>query len=326
MAREYLMAITESAFKDPVDIVATEVNDNWLAIQLSGDNSFTGINRPDIEPLNTALARGRTERDIGVTSRCPFQLTTLLYPEQAALLLGWALTPIVKGTPDDPWETTEPAKDLASMSLIHGYEDHSATMLEVHYAGAKVSSFSLSAASGTRGGAFVLTIQGVAATATVATGTAIEGEPATTLYTSAAPYNLVDVSGQLTVNSVAISNFNSLAVEVTNELIVEMNESATPQLMRMRGRDSMMTVGALLKHTPDWQVLYTGRTTFAVQAHLDHSNATDRITLDLPAGSRLDNWDRSTPLRSTHRQEARFVGHYSKSLGYEFLATVTTQP
>jgi hypothetical protein len=63
-----------------------------------------------------------------------------------------------------------------------------------------------------------------------------------------------------------------------------------------------------------------------VQAHLDHSNATDRITLDLPAGSRLDNWDRSTPLRSTHRQEARFVGHYSKSLGYEFLATVTTQP
>src|SRR3954471_13363187 len=115
-AREFLWIVKESALGTVM--TSPVAGTDSIYIRLIDGNSFGMVAEPVIEEIPYGGGYAVTAEAVSDHYACKGQLKTKLYPSQAPLLLPWAVTRI-NDDQDAPWETTEPAGDLASCSVYH---------------------------------------------------------------------------------------------------------------------------------------------------------------------------------------------------------------
>lgn len=310
--KHFAKFITESAYKTPIGTIdGTTLLTGWVPLDLPDDNAIGVRRAPNFEQLMTAKARGGPDRAVGDTYGVAGSLRGILYPDQAPLLLGWGLVPVDQsGTPDYPWTTSEPNGDLASATLVYGYEDLNFSVLKHRYRGLKAASFVLSGARGTRGGAIEWSAE---ATGSDEASASSDSEPSLSQYPTLAPYHLSDVA--IEVNNVAISNFESFTLTATNTLDVMFDESTTAAIIRMQSRTITLAITAALKSTPDWEALFVAGTLLSADTKLTltHPGNNHMIEIDLQGAARVTDWARDSRLQARNNQTITIQAQLDRS-------------
>src|SRR4051812_11154894 len=101
-AREFLFIVKEKALNTLVDTPVAGIDSMY--IRLIDGNSFSMYAKPVIEEIPYGGGFAVTAEAISDHYECKGQLKTKLYPSQAAMLMGWAITR-VDGS-GGPWTTT----------------------------------------------------------------------------------------------------------------------------------------------------------------------------------------------------------------------------
>ena len=89
-------------------------------------------------------------------------------------------------------------------------------------------------------------------------------------YPTGAPYFLSSTSGNLSINSTTISNYESLTIAGEYQVTPRYDESATVSRIRHNRREYTLALGGLLKFTPDFRALQTARTAFPVTLAMNY--------------------------------------------------------
>jgi hypothetical protein len=320
-AKSFCLFIRETAFNTPITTLDnTTVDTGWVPLDLPDDDAVAIRRTPNVEQLMTAKARGGPDRVVGDSYGIGGQARGILYPNQAPLLVGWGCQLVDQtASPDQPWTTTELDGDMASATFALAYEDWSRTYIKRRYRGCKAASFSLEAARGTRGGVVQWSAEVVGSNEASSTDT----EPALSLYPTLAAYHISDAA--LTVNNVAISNFEGFNLTVANTYEVAFDEGATAGAIRLQSRMVTLAIpGAALKATPDWEALYTGQTIMAATTLvLTHPGNNHRITLNLQGAARMNEWGRNLRLQQRHNQSCTITAQLDRSTGGDFTVSFT---
>jgi hypothetical protein len=316
---------TESAYKVPT---ATPVlGTDYTVLELLDDNPIGITNTPNTETLYSWLACGDADRGVGETATIEGTIRTLLYPAQAALLLGWAFMEVDQSVEDSeiPWITSEPAGQLASMTLDFAYRDDDGTERKNRYLGGKVTGVTLGADRGTRDGAFVLELTTAWSERTSTSATA----PAAADYPSAAtsPYFLSATSGNVIVNSQTISNYQSLSIAGEYTAPIVFDEDPTVKRIRHHRKDYTLTLGNRLKFTPDWRALFEARSVFGADVTLEYPGGTGQqsILFDLGDNCRMSEWTRALPINADRTQTAVIVSQFDRTAERTLAVTIGTQ-
>lgn len=322
MARRWCNFIVESAYKTAATSTfdGTTNNTLWLPVELSADNAARFNWDPTLVPVRTALARNRVEKNHGRTMRLTGAVQTRLYPAQDNLLLGWGFTRVDQGsagTSDDlPWTTSEPARDLASAMFVGFMEDDSLTVERYRFNGCKCQGMTLTMDRNTDDGDAMLSFDFVGSERASSSDT----EPAKSLYPSTAPYNLADCT--LEVNSNTLQNYQSVSVNVANELTPMIDNRSYAQPIRCYGRVITIQITQLYKASPDLQALWTGRTEFPVVLTLTHPT-TPTVEFDFQTKCRVTAYERGTPLGDRHTETYTITAMYDRTNGTELVLTFT---
>ena len=315
MSCQWAMLLTESSYKTPV--TATTAGVDHLVLELLDDDPIGGMEVvPANEQLYSWLACGEPDRAIGETSAIEGTIRTLLYPEQANLLLGWAYRPVadqgVTGF-EIPWVTSEPAGQFASMAMDYSYRDDAGTERKARLLGGKVTGATLTAARGTRDGAFVLELQVTFSERTTTTTTA----PLAATYPTGAPYFLSATSGNVAINSTVISDYDSLTIAGAYTTNARYDEATVVSRIRHHRQEYTLQLASLLKFTPDWRALMLDRTTFPAAVTLDYPGGTGEqsITFDFGANSRVTDggWTRALPIAADRTQQLTILSQYDRT-------------
>lgn len=326
----WLRLIKESAYKTPV--TPTTLNEDYLVLELLDDDPASIEVAPNTEQLYSWLACGDPDRGIGETYGITGTIRTLLYPQQAPILLGWAMREISGqgGDPGDatPWVTTEPAGQLASMACDYSYRDNDGVERKGRFLGGKVTGFTLGAARGTRDGAFVLELQTAWSERTTTTAAA----PAAADYpdASTAPYMLSAATGGLTINEVAIDDFRGVSVAGNYTAPIAFNERPTITRIRHYRKEFVLEVEGDLLFTPDWRALRDDRSVFDAGLVLSYPGGTgeQEITFDLGDNCRVngaDGWQKQLPINADRTQTLSVISQFSRTLGRTAALTIGTQ-
>src|SRR5271165_5801455 len=145
MSREFLYLVQESAYKTPVatPIVYPTASANAFYIRLDGSNAFTMRPRPVMVAVpyggGVAIDAFRVSDKI----ECKGRLVCKLYAGALSqFLLQWAAQTI-NTAQTSPWTTTEPAGDLASVSVYHAIQRSDGSIKRRVYLGTKVDGWDL---------------------------------------------------------------------------------------------------------------------------------------------------------------------------------------
>jgi hypothetical protein len=278
-AREYLMIVKESALGT---VVANPVaGTDAIYVRLIDGNAFTMVADPVIEEVPYGGGFAVTAEAISDHYECKGQLKTKLYPSQAALLLGWAITR-VGASPQAPWATTEPVGDLASCSVYHAVRNSDGTYGLKRYAGCKVAGWRVEVSR--QSTTAVLTLDLVAAQEF---GNAMEGtaDPTADEFPApqegqypVGPYTFKQTAGQLSVGSVR-SQYESLAIAGRNALDGRWFESAHLQVVQSCGRSTTLDAALMLKSTPDDRSAYEALAAQSCSVGFNTGGAGTNLTL-----------------------------------------------
>jgi hypothetical protein len=325
----WLRLIRESAYKVPV--TPTTLNTDFLVIELLDDDPFNVEPAPTTEQLFSWLACGDPDRGIGETYAIEGPLRTLLYPDQAALLLGWAVQPVAgQGDAGNevPWLTSEPAGQMASMTADFAYSDDDGVERKARYLGGKVTSFTLTADRGTRDGAFVLELQTAWSERTTTTATA----PPASEYPSAAtpPYFLGATSGNVTIDGETISNYTTLSIEGNYTAPIVFDEDPFIKRIRHRRKEFMLNMTGRLKVTPDWRALRDNRSIFDATVVMEYPGGAgaQSLTWDMGGNVRVsgpDGWSKSLPLNADRMQSLSLISQFDRDLSRTLALTIGVQ-
>lgn len=314
--------IQESAYNTPVTV--TTLNTDHIVLELIDDDAVTVEPVANTEQLYSWLACGDPDRHIGETIGYQGTIRTLVYPPQVPLLFGAAFQPIVEGTPDTPWESDEPDGQFASFAMDLGYRDDNGTQRKARYTGGKVVRANLSAARGTRDGAFVLELECIFSTSTTA-----GDDPVAANYPTGAPYFLSSTSGNLSINSTTISNYESITLEANYTASARFDESTTVSRIRHRRRKFTLAVTSLLKFNPDWRALQNARTEFPVTLAMLYpgGGGQQEVSFDFGDVCRVDDngWTRSLPLGADRMQTLTILSQWDRDDAQLMTCAIGTQ-
>lgn len=323
----WLRLIQESAYKTPV--VFTTLNADHAVLDLVDDDAASFEPRANVEQLRAFKACGGRDRAVGETSIITGSFKTPLYPSQAAFLLGMCFRKVsgqdIEGS-EVPWPTTEPAGQFASVAADMGYRDDDGNVRSARLLGGKVGRARLSAARGTRDGLWMLegdmTFSSVDTAGTVP---ALADYPAT----AEAPYYFGSTSGGLSVNSVGITDYDSIAIEGAYEMSARFAEGPTVRRIRHNSSDFTIEIAKYLKFTPDWRALQTSRATFPVTLALNYPGGAgqQQITLDFGDNCRVDDegWSKSYPLAGDKMETLKVVSQYDRDDDQFMTVAIGTQ-
>jgi hypothetical protein len=325
----WLKLVRESAYKTPV--TPTTINEDYLVIELLDDDPASIELEPNTEQLYSWLACGDPDRGIGETYQITGTIRTLLYPDQAPILLGWAMREVadqaVTGE-EIPWVTSEPAGQLASMSADFAYRDNNGNERKDRFLGGKVTGFTLGAVRGTRDGAFVLELQVAFSERTTTTATA----PAASDYPAAAtsPYFLSAATGNLTIDGTAIDEFRAVTVAGAYTAPITFNEQPTITRIRHYRKEFTLEVNGDLLFAPDWRALRDDRSVFDAELILTYPGGTgaQEITLDFGDNCRVngaDGWSKQLPINADRLQTLSVISQFSRTLERTLALTIGVQ-
>jgi hypothetical protein len=324
---QWAVLTTESAYGVPT--ASPVLNADYLVLELLDDDPLGGMEPvPNNEQLYSWLACGEADRAIGETYSITGTIRTLLYPTQAALLLGWAFRPVddQEVTGDEiPWVTAEPEGQMASMCLDFAYRDDAGDERKNRLLGGKVTGATLSADRGTRDGAFVLELE---TTWSSRTSTAAAA-PAASAYPSAAPYFLSATQGNVVINGNTLDDdFDALTIAGEYEANARFDASTVVSRIRHHRRNYTLEVQKLLTFTPDLRALRDNRTVFAASVTLDFPGGTGQQTIGFTMPSARvsdDGWSRSLPIAGDRQETLNIMAQFDRTAGYHFATTIGTQ-
>lgn len=311
--REYLILTTESTY-GAYNSSGTVVN-----IPLDGSNAFKAIPKPvtysirSAASLNKRFIRGTQKTKVGAT------LTTDLYSEQAATLLGWATTEINSGQ-TSPWTTTEPVGDLASATLDHAIMRGDGTFRMKRYLGCKVKTWRLSCDNH---GDLTKIALGISVQKYQGNSYDSSSDPSLTAPAiSAFPvavYAFQHTAGNLTIAS-ARTNFTSLSISGENIVQEPFDEGHFISRCRYKGRNIDFQVNLESKSTPDDFTTYL--TQAAVSAQVEWVNGAHSVTVNFEGSNYVDEYGEDHPLDADMYYDLHLQNYLSATAGTDLAITV----
>jgi hypothetical protein len=314
-APEYLCLVEESAYGTPVTPLVPGTNQ--LYIRLTESNSFSVIAESVQQEIPFGGGFDVPADVVADNYTVVGSLKTLLYPSQAAFLLGWSLTRVnVGGTV--PWTTSEPPYDLASVSAYHAIRRRDGTWKYTYYPGGKVTSGKLSVSRGDPKAKLELGLQfqkeigNVIDASSDLTTTTFPISPADTVY-PIGPYLHGHTAANVLFGGTALVQYESLELSWTNKLDPRWFESHWLSILGCHGREFSADIALLLKATPNMRDIYMGLADKAVDVtftngthsaviNMNGKNHLKKAPYDLQLGKEFmqpitirNRWDGSVP-------------------------------
>lgn len=312
--REYVILSTEQTYG-----TFNTGTPTVLYIALDSSNAFKVEPKPVVYSiksagsLNKRYIRGSQKTKVDAT------LTTHLYAEQAATLLGWAATEI-NSAQTAPWTTTEPIGDLASVTLDHFVTRADGTTRSKRYLGCKVKTWAISCDN-----------QNDIASLTL--GLSIQKYQGNTFDSSSDPtltaptlaqlpvnvYAFQHSAGQLTIGS-ARTNYKSFSLEGKNNVFEPFDEGRFIARSRYRGRQIDWRSALEQKGTPDDFVNYLTQAQLAAQ--IEFVNGAHSVTINFEGSNFVDAYDEDRPLDADNYTDLHLASYLNATAGADLAITV----
>jgi hypothetical protein len=253
---------------------------------------------------------------------CKGQLKTKLYPSQAALLLGWALTR-VDGS-GDPWTTSEPTGDLASCSVYHAVRRSDGTYRRKRFAGCKVAGarIEVSRKSTTAMLTFDLLASRSYGNAMDSSSDPSSSEfpaPSESSYPTA-PYTFKMTAGGITVAS-SRTEYDSLAIAIQNVLDGRWFEQSYLQVNQFCGRASTLEADLYLKASPDDRSAFEAITAQGASAVFTNGVTGQNMTLQFNGQNTITDLPYDLPLNQAFMQKLILKNRYDPSQSQDISVT-----
>lgn len=296
-APEFLWLVKESALGTPK--TSPVAGTDSIYIRLADGNSFTMDADPIINEVIYGGGYAVVAESVSDHTEVKGGLTTKLYPSQALFLLGWALTRINSGQ-TAPWTTTELPGDLASVSCYHAFMRSDGTYKRTQYAGTKVASLKLDASRSDPIWKVSLDLQAVK---NVGNAYDVSTDPDATAFPAPAetayptgPYMFGHSAGNLSLGGSVRTQYDSLALAVTNAMDPQWYEAHFLQTLKFHGRQSTLDASLRLKVTPDDRSAYEALTAQACSLALN--NGTNTLTIQFNGKNVITKLPRDLPLNT----------------------------
>jgi hypothetical protein len=332
MSREFLMLVQESAFKTPVasPTVMTytgtpPASPTAFYIRLDGSNGFTMRPRPvQVEvPYGGGLAIPAYR--VADKLECKGRLTTQLYAGPLSqFLLQWA-SQAINTAQTSPWTTTEPAGDLASVSIYHAIQRIDGSVKRRVYLGCKVDSWDLGISEDSTIGRLSLDITG-----STPQGNQFDSSSDPTAATFPAPatnqlpygpYVWINASGGLTLVGAARTQFQSVRISSRNSIAKRYWASRFLSIMQFVGRATTFEAVNAYAPTPDDRTSYEGLTTGSATFELN--NGTNSLTISLNTASVITTFEDQLPLNDLYTQTMTITNQWDPTVGSDLSLSFT---
>jgi hypothetical protein len=286
-------------------------------IRLVDGNSFSMYARPVIEEIPYGGGLAVTAEAVSDHYECKGQLKTKLYPSQAAMLMGWALSRINSGQ-TSPWVTTEPAGDLASCSVYHAVRRSDGTYRRKLFSGCKVGGWRVEVSR--QSTTATLTLDLVASKSagnamdgtTDPTGTAFPA-PAETDYPTG-PYTFKMTAGGITVASVR-TEYEDLAIAGQNAIDGRWFEQSYLQVVQFCGRSTTLDTTLYLKATPDDRSAYEAITAQAASAVFTNGVTGQAMTIQFNGQNTIMDLPYDLPLNQAFMHKLSLKNRFDPNAG-----------
>ena len=321
MAREFLYLVQESAFKTPVG--SPVVGTSSFYIRLEGGNAFKGRPKPVTKRVMYGGGLATPVYTVSDKQQIKLSLQTQLYGTQAALILPWCITRINAGQ-TLPWTTTEPAGDLASMSIYHAIQRSDASYKRRVYLGCKVDEWSLEAGEDSTTWMLNLSI-----TAALAQGNQFDSSTDPSAGTFPAPtdaqlpvdpFLYVDSGGGISIASTRAS-CSRVKINSKHANSGKFYNNRYMQLYRHLGRQTMFEADNLYAASPDDRTAYEGLVSKSVSLAIN--NGTHSATFTLNAQNVFDSLEDNLPLEDLYFQNSSLANQYDNSAGADISVATT---
>jgi hypothetical protein len=322
-SREWLYLVAESAFGQPM--TGPTLNTNSAYIRLVDGNAFGMVAAPVHEQIMWGGGYAIPAEEISDHYACRGPLRTKLFPTQASFLLNWALTR-VNTAQTSPWVTTEPPGDLASCSLVHAVMRSDGTYRYTQFAGVKPASVRIEVSRGSTTAMLTMDLQGgqayaeaFDATSPPTIGTYAPGPPLVlpapvdTNY-PLGPYTFHMTSGQLSIASTR-SQYESLAIAVTNALDGRWFEGTFVSINRFCGRSSTLNAALLLKATPDDRTAYEAITAQSCSVGFMNGVTGQNLTISMNGQNRITALPYDLPINQVYMNNLTLQNLYDPTAG-----------
>src|SRR5208337_1588369 len=328
MSREFLMLVQESAYKTPVasPVVWPTASANTFYIRLDGANVFTMRPRPVMVAVpyggGVAIDAFRVSDKI----ECKGKLITKLYAGPLSqFLLQWAAQQINSGQ-TSPWTTTEPAGDLASVSIYHAITRSDGSIKRRVYLGTKVDGFDVDVSED---GTIATLSMDLSASTPQGNQFDSSTDPSSITFPPPTdspnqlpinPYVFVHASGGLTIGS-ARTQFQSIRLSVKNQIARRFWANRFVNLMRFVGRATTLEAVNFYAPSPDDRTSYEGLTTEATSFALN--NGTHSIAINMNAASVISQFEDQLPLNDLYTQTMTITNQWAPTAGSDLALTFT---
>lgn len=322
---EFLRIVKEKSLGTIMDNPVAGTDEIYL--RLTESNSFTVQPTPVFVDIMYGGGENIVNESISDYFNLTGRLQTVLYPTQAAMLFGW-LTTRINDARSSPWTTTEPAGDLASVSIYHAYQTADGTIKRTRYAGCKPTGWTLEL---TRQAPVARISIDLAALKPYGNAYDNSADPDATEFPApvdsdypTGPYRFNQTSGGLLLGSSAgtvRTQYENISVQCTHTLDVRSFETAFNQVLAFRGRRMTINANMRLKITPDDRAAFESAAKQRVQ--LTITSGTHSVVIDGKSFNTIRQLTRDLPIDRTFMYNAQWQSARDPSANVDFTVTCT---
>lgn len=293
-----------------------------IVLRLPESNSF----QVDVQPVHQDIAYGGGLDVLGDVVfdhvNVGWDVSTLLYPAQAPLLLKWALT---RKSGSSPWTSSEPTGDLLSMYGDRALTTRTGTVVRKSVPGMKVSQLVLSASR--QDPKARLRLRGVCIKEI---GNPIDSssDPDATAFPAPAeadyptgPYLFSHTATNFMWNGSALAKYESVTLTVDNMLDTRFFESRWADSIDFTGRKVTVDAVLLFKTSPDLRSQLQSLERGSLSIEFD--NGTNSAKIDMGATGFIRSVKQDLQLGKVAIVNAQFVGCWDPDLATDLTVTTT---
>ncbi len=332
MSREFLLLVQESAYKTPVtsptvyNYTSPPSTPSAFYIRLDGSNAFTMRPRPMMVAVPYGGGVAIDAFRVADKMECKGRLVTKLYAGPLSqFLLQWAAQAI-NTAQTSPWTTTEPAGDLASVSVYHAIQRSDGSIKRRVYLGTKVDGWDLEVSED---GTIAMLTMDLSASTPQGNQFDSSTDPAATTFPVPTdspnqmpinPYVFIHASGGLTVGS-ARSQFQALKLSSKNQIARRFWANRFVNLMRFVGRSTTLEAVNFYASSPDDRTSYEGLTNETTSVSLN--NGTHSITINMNTASVITTFEDQLPLNDLYTQTMTVTNQWDPTAGSDLALSFT---
>jgi hypothetical protein len=322
--RECLLILEESTYGNAVGspVFWPTASPTAFYVPLIDGNAYTGMEEPAF--VETPYGGGIDVPNEVVADHRELKgsLSTLAYPDLAAFLAKLAITK--SNGSSTPFANTEPAGDLASVTLVHGIKTRDGTTYLYAHSGMKVASFALECSS--QDPRLKLKIDWVGSKETPNSLDSSTGAEASFTWPTEAqlpkgPYLFSHTAGNVTFNSGTLTKYDNLSLKITNKPDPRWWETHWAETIGVYGRDTTCDMDLLLKGSPNLRSVYQSITSAGFS--VIWNNGTHSLTVQLNGNNHMNKLPYDLPLGKEFMQKTTFRNKYDQTAGADVSVSST---